>query len=372
MSTGTGKIASGRPGSAWPSRSREVRNPPRVPSTIVITDRRFLDHDPGAGHPESPARLDAIQTDLARTPVAGVTIEAPRAATDAEIDAVHSSEHRETMASLAGRSGSLDPDTAISPGSWDAARLAAGAAVEAALATLSGRARNAFALIRPPGHHAEPDGAMGFCLLNNAAIAAEAARRAGAARVLVVDWDVHHGNGTQHMFDDRADVMYMSVHQYPFYPGTGAAREVGSGAGRGATVNCPLPGGQGDADYGAVFHDLFLPVARTFNPELVIVSAGFDAHARDPLAGMRVSERGFAAMASGLAQLADETCGGKIALMLEGGYDLSALSASVRATLEVMTGRREDFPKGPDAPTLAAIDDAREALRAAGRVVPKT
>ncbi len=237
---------------------------------------------------------------------------------------------------------------------------------------MTGRARNAFALVRPPGHHAEPDHAMGFCLLNNAAIAAEAARRAGAARVLIVDWDVHHGNGTQDIFAARDDVLYMSVHQFPFYPGTGAAHEVGAGAGRGATVNCPLPGGQGDADYGAVFHDLFLPAARAFRPELVIVSAGFDAHARDPLADMRVSERGFAAMASLLAQLADETCGGRLALMLEGGYDLAALAASVRATLEVMTGRREDFPAGPGAATLDAIGEARAALGAAGRVVPKS
>ena len=238
---------------------------------------------------------------------------------------------------------------------------------------MSGRARNAFAVVRPPGHHAEPDQAMGFCLLNNAAIAAEAARRAGAARVLIVDWDVHHGNGTQDIFAARDDVLYMSVHQYPFYPGTGAAREVGGGAGRGATVNCPLPGGQGDADYGVVFHDLFLPAARAFRPDLVIVSAGFDAHARDPLAGMRVSERGFAAMASVLAELADEACGGRLALMLEGGYDLAALTASVRATLEVMAGRREDFgPGGPDPATLDAIGEARDALAAAGRAVPKT
>jgi acetoin utilization deacetylase AcuC-like enzyme len=341
-------------------------------STIVITDKRFLEHDPGRGHPESPARLDAVQTDLARGPIAGVTIEAPRFATDAEIEAVHPADYREALESLAGRRSQLDPDTAMSPGSWDAARLAAGAAVEAALATMSGRARNAFALVRPPGHHAVPDRAMGFCLLNNAAIAAEAARRAGAARVLIVDWDVHHGNGTQDIFAERDDVMYMSVHQFPFYPGTGAADEVGVGAGRGATVNLPLPGSQGDADYGVVFHDLFLPVARAFNPELVIVSAGFDAHARDPLADMRVSERGFAAMASGLVQLADETCGGKIALMLEGGYDLPALTASVRATLEVLTGRREDFPQGPQTTTLHALDNAREALRAAGRVVPKS
>ncbi len=343
-------------------------------NTIVITDKRFLDHDPGAGHPESPARLEAVLDDLARAPVAGVTVQEARFATNAEIETVHPAEYREALASLGGHRARLDPDTVMSPGSWDAARLAAGAAVDAALGVLAGRARNAFAMVRPPGHHAVAAGAMGFCLLNNAAIAAEAARRAGAERVLIVDWDVHHGNGTQDIFAARDDVLYMSVHQYPFYPGTGAAREVGVGAGRGATVNCPLPGGQGDADYGVVFHDLFLPAARAFKPDLVIVSAGFDAHARDPLAGMRVTERGFAGMASLLAQLADETCGGKMALVLEGGYDLTALTASVRATLEVLAGRREDFPGGggPGTDTLEAIGEAREALQAAGRAVPKS
>ena len=340
--------------------------------TIVITDRRFLDHDPGAGHPESPARLESVLDDLSRAPVAGVAVEEARFATNAEIEAVHPARYRDALASLGGHRARLDPDTAMSPGSWDAARLAAGAAVDAALGVQTGRARNAFALVRPPGHHAEADRAMGFCLLNNVAIAAEAARQAGAARVLIIDWDVHHGNGTQDIFAGRDDVMYMSVHQYPFYPGTGAAHEVGVGAGRGATVNCPLPGGQGDADYAVVFHDLFLPAARAFRPDLVLVSAGFDAHARDPLAGMRVSERGFAVIASLTAQLADESCGGKLALMLEGGYDLAALAASVRATLEVLTGRREDFAGGPGAETLAAIGEARAALQAAGRAVPKT
>ena len=341
-------------------------------STIVITDKRFLEHDPGRGHPESPARLDAVQTDLARGPIAGVTIEAPRFATDAEIEAVHPAGYREALESLAGRRSQLDPDTVMSPGSWDAARLAAGAAVEAALATMSGRARNAFALVRPPGHHAVPDRAMGFCLLNNAAIAAEAARRAGAARVLIVDWDVHHGNGTQDIFAERDDVMYMSVHQFPFYPGTGAADEVGVGAGRGATVNCRCPAARATRTTASCSTICSCPWRGAFDPELVIVSAGFDAHARDPLADMRVTERGFAAMASGLVQLADETCGGKLALMLEGGYDLPALTASVRATLEVLTGRREDFPAGPQTTTLHALDNAREALRAAGRVVPKS
>lgn len=341
-------------------------------STLVLTDRRFLEHDPGAGHPESPARLAAVLADLERAPVAGVTIEAPRPATDAEIEAVHAPAYRAQLAALAGRRAALDPDTATSPGSVDAAVRAAGAAVGAVRAVMSGRADNAFALVRPPGHHAEPDRAMGFCLFNNVAIAAEAARRGGAERVLIVDWDVHHGNGTQDMFAARPDVLYMSVHQYPFYPGTGAAEEIGVGAGRGATVNCPLPGRQGDADYGVVFHDLFLPAARAFAPDLVIVSAGYDAHARDPLANMRLTERGYAAMTTALAQLAAESCGGKLVLVLEGGYDLIALAASVRASLEALTGRRDEFPAGAGLETVRAVAAARAALRAAGRPVPET
>jgi acetoin utilization deacetylase AcuC-like enzyme len=341
-------------------------------TTLITTDRRFLAHDPGAGHPESPARLRAILDDLARSPVPGTAVEAPRPATDAEIDAVHAPAYRAALERLAGRHARLDPDTAMSEGSWEAARLAAGAAVGAVEAVWSGRVQNAFALVRPPGHHAEQARAMGFCLLNNAAIAAEAARRAGAERVLVLDWDVHHGNGTQDIFEARADVLYMSAHQYPFYPGTGAAEEVGIGAGQGFTVNCPLPGGQGDADYGVVFHDLFLPAARAFAPDIVIVSAGFDAHARDPLASMHVTERGFAAMCSTLAELAASACAGKLVLLLEGGYDLAALAGSVRACLEVLDGRREDFPRGPGAAAPHAAAAARAALQAAGRPVPAT
>ncbi len=341
-------------------------------STLVLTDPRFLDHDPGPGHVESPARLDAIMAELGRAPLAGVTIETPRAATDAEIEAVHSPGYRTRLASLEGLYAELDPDTAVSPGSWEAASLAAGAAVGATLAVMGGKADNAFALVRPPGHHARPNRAMGFCLLNNAAIAAEAARRAGAERVLILDWDVHHGNGTQEIFEARQDVLYMSVHQYPFYPGTGAAAEVGVDAGRGATVNCPLPGGQADADYGVVFHDLFLPVGRAFAPDLIIVSAGFDAHAHDPLAEMRVTERGFAAMSSALHELAASTCGGKLVLLLEGGYDLGALASSVHASLEALTGRHEDFPKGAGTAAIDAVLTTRAALRSAGRIVSPT
>jgi acetoin utilization deacetylase AcuC-like enzyme len=246
------------------------------------------------------------------------------------------------------------------------------AAIGAVEATWSGRARNAFALVRPPGHHAEQAQAMGFCLINNVAVAAAAARRLGAERVLIVDWDVHHGNGTQNIFAARRDVLYMSAHQFPFYPGTGASGEVGTGAGKGFTVNAALPGGQDDSDYGVVFHDLFLPAARAFAPDLVLVSAGFDPHERDPLADMQVTERGFAAMCSALAQLADETCGGKLALVLEGGYDLSALTTSVRACLEVLGGRREDFPTGAGTGAPRAVAAALAALAAAGNPLPKS
>lgn len=337
--------------------------------TLLFYDRAFLDHDAGPGHPESAARLDAIVAALERDPVPGTEWRRPRAATEAELAAVHQSSYLALLGALGGRAVQLDPDTATSPGSWQAARLAAGAAVEAVEEVAAGRAKNAFALVRPPGHHAEPAGSMGFCLLNNAAVAAEAARRQGAARVAVLDWDVHHGNGTQHVFESRADVLYLSSHQFPFYPGTGAPEEVGRGGGKGFTVNCALPPGQGDADYGAVFTDVFLPALESFAPELVIVSAGFDAHARDPLGGMRVTERGFAAMCSAMVDVAARSAGGKLVLLLEGGYDLAALAASVRACVEVLAGARDSFPAGggvgPGAP--AAIAATRRALAAAGR-----
>ena len=336
-------------------------------TTAIVSDPRFLHHKPGEHHPESPARLSAILTDLAARPIAGTAALTPRPATDAEIEAVHYPEYVRRLRLLSGAHAALDADTTISPGSVTAAVLAAGAAVGAVEEVWTGRAANAFALVRPPGHHAESTGAMGFCLLNNAAIAAEAARRLGAARVMLLDWDVHHGNGTQHMFERRRDVLYLSSHQYPYYPGTGACEEVGLGEGAGYTVNCGLPAGQGDADYGAVFHDLFLPAGDSFRPDLIIVSAGFDAHVRDPLADMCVTERGFAAMCSSLNELAHSHCGGKIVLLLEGGYHLDALAQSVRACLEVLTGaRREDFPHGVGTEAPAAIHDARAALRRAG------
>ncbi len=242
--------------------------------------------------------------------------------------------------------------------------LAAGAAVQAVEEVMAGRARNAFALVRPPGHHAEPDRAMGFCLFNNVAIAAQAARQYGAERVLVLDWDVHHGNGTQACFWERRDVLFQSVHQFPYYPGTGAPQEVGAGAGEGYTVNCGLPGGCSDADYGALFHELFLPVAESFRPDLVLVSAGFDAHHHDPLGGMMLTERGFAAMCSAARELAERLCGGRLVLALEGGYSLEGLSQSVHACVEVLSGgRRDTFPEGVSREAAAALQRSREALK---------
>ncbi len=331
--------------------------------TQVFSDPLFLEHDPGRGHPESPARLQHVLSLLRDQPVAGVEMVQPRPATDIDVARVHTPALRARLKATQGKHVVLDADTRVSPRSYEAALLAAGAAVGATRAVLEGQARNAFALVRPPGHHAEPDEMMGFCLLNNAAIAAEAARAAGAERVLVLDWDVHHGNGTQAVFWKRSDVLYQSVHQYPFYPGTGAPTDVGEGPGTGFTVNCGLPAGRTDADFGAVFHDLLLPVAAAFAPDLVIVSAGFDPHEDDPIGGMVCTERGFAAMCTLVKQFADATAHGRLVLLLEGGYSLVGLPRSVHACLEVLTGRAEEFPTGPHREASHAIRASRDALR---------
>jgi acetoin utilization deacetylase AcuC-like enzyme len=332
--------------------------------TLLLTDPLFLKHDPGEDHPERPARLVHILDLLERKPVWGIERRVPRPATEEELAAVHTSRLREYLKGLRGRHEVVDPDTLTSPDSYDAAVLAAGASVQAVEEVMSGRASNAFALVRPPGHHAEPDKAMGFCLFNNVAIAAEAARRQGAERVLILDWDVHHGNGTQAAFWKRRDVLYMSVHQYPYYPDTGAPHDVGEGPGEGYTLNCGLPGGSTDADYGAIYQDLFLPVAQAYKPDVVLVSAGFDAHHRDPIGGMVLTERGFAAMCTDMLELARSVCGGKLVLFLEGGYSLEGLSRSVHCCVEVMAGEaKESFPGGVSREAAAALRSSREALR---------
>ena len=330
---------------------------------LVLTHPLFLQHQPGRGHPESPLRLSRTLDYLEEHRLPALEFRAPRLARPEEIARVHAPELLEEFGNLAGAHVAIDGDTFASPATHDAALAAAGAAIEAVEAVLGGSHRTAFALVRPPGHHAEPNRMMGFCFLNNAAVAAEAARALGAARVLILDWDVHHGNGTQAVFWERGDVLYQSVHQYPFYPGTGASHETGERAGAGYTVNVPFPAGRNDADLGAAFHELFLPVAQAFRPHLVIVSAGFDAHEDDPLGGMLCTERGFAAMCSAMKSLAEEVADGRLVLLLEGGYSLIGLPRSVHACLEVMGGRRDEFPHGASREATRVIKASREALK---------
>lgn len=330
--------------------------------TLIFTDPRYQHHDPGEGHPERPARLAAIETQLTSAPLP-VTRVTPRPATRGELALVHDSALLDRIDAIKGLTADLDADTHTSPGSYEAALLAAGASIDAVTEVMQGRARNAFALVRPPGHHATPSTAMGFCLFNNVAIAAESALKAGAKKVAILDWDVHHGNGTQDAFWSRRDVLYLSSHQFPFYPGTGAPHELGEGEGKGFTVNVALPGGQSDADYGAAFESVFLPVLEQYQPDLLLVSAGFDPHEADPLGGMGVTERGFAAMCSALKAFTERTCKGRIVLLLEGGYDLGGLSRSVHACLEVLTGRTDSFPTGARPFATAAIERTIEAHR---------
>jgi acetoin utilization deacetylase AcuC-like enzyme len=315
---------------------------------LLISDPRMVAHDPGAGHPERPDRLRAVRNMLEARPILGTAWEASQPAAREIVARVHPPAHIARVESLRGQHGAIDPDTHASPGTVEAAWLAAGSAVRAVDAVMTGDTKRAFALVRPPGHHAEPATAMGFCFFNNIAIAASHAVAAhGCERVLVVDWDVHHGNGTQRAFFGRRDVLFWSSHRYPFYPGTGAAEELGAGAGEGYTLNLPLPGGTTDGDYVAFYRDLLVPVAEAYRPDLVLVSAGFDAHRADPLGGMGVTEGGFAALCTLVKGIADRHSDGRMALVLEGGYDLAGLSRSVHACTEVLTGLHAPVEASP-------------------------
>jgi acetoin utilization deacetylase AcuC-like enzyme len=287
----------------------------------------------GAGHPESPDRLRAIISRLQHSGVLSrlVRIE-PFPASDEWITQVHTASYVESLKRRAPTSGhvSLDPDTSMSVGSLSAAYLAAGGALAAVDAIVAGTVEHVFCAVRPPGHHAERDHAMGFCLFNNVAIAARYLQRHHAmARVLVVDWDVHHGNGTQHIFDDDPSLLFFSAHQYPYYPGTGRGTESGVGRGAGATINVPMKAGEGDGAYREVFQDVLIPAADAFQPDFVIVSAGFDAHKDDPLAGMGLTEEGYADLTRMVVSIAKRHSQGRLLSCLEGGYNLPALSASV-------------------------------------------
>jgi acetoin utilization deacetylase AcuC-like enzyme len=305
--------------------------------TGIVVDERMLGHDPGHGHPERPDRLRVLLDCFAGA--AGLVRLGARLATEDEVALVHEAALIERVAATAGRPRvHFDADTAASPGSYEAARLAGGALLELCDAVRDGEVSNGFALVRPPGHHAERARAMGFCFFNNVAIAAAHLRRRGVRRIAIVDWDLHHGNGTQHIFEGDPDVLYVSTHQYPCYPGTGAAEEVGRGAGAGRTVNLPFPPGFGDAEFTRAFDEIVIPVCRQFAPEFVLVSAGFDCDVRDPLGDLAVTPAGFAAMARALLDLAAEKADGRLVAVLEGGYDLAAIVDGVGTVLAAMRG----------------------------------
>lgn len=318
----------------------------------LVYDPFFLKHDTGP-HPENPGRLRAVTALLRERGLwDGLPRLEPAILPDEAITAVHPGRYLQFLEQLSARGGGyLTPDTVMDADSVAVARLAAGAAVRATEAVLAGEAAQALALARPPGHHARPAQGMGFCLLNNVAVAARAAQRAGARRVLVVDFDVHHGNGTQEIFYADPEVLFFSTHQYPAYPGTGALEETGEGAGRGTTVNVPLPAGVGDAGYRRVYEEILPAVARRFRPDLILASAGYDAHWTNTAylssIRMNVTVAGFGAVVRQLQALATELCGGRLALVLEGGYDPDALAWSVVATLDALLGRNVEDPIGP-------------------------
>jgi acetoin utilization deacetylase AcuC-like enzyme len=305
--------------------------------TALLQSPRFRDHDTGS-HPENATRIAAIAAALAREQTHVIRPEIPFGpAADEALSRVHDARYVAGLREFTAQGGGwLDADTYAGPESFAVAALAAGAALAAVDAVLDGDVRRAFVLGRPPGHHATPQRGMGFCLFNTVAIAAAQALARGIERVLIVDWDVHHGNGTQDAFYDSDRVLFCSLHQSPLYPGTGAARERGEGAGLGYTLNVPLPAGTDDARYLAAFDEHVVPAAHDYQPQLVLVSAGFDAHQRDPLANLRLTTSCFAALTRRVVQIAHDHADGRVIAILEGGYDPPALAESVLAVLAVL------------------------------------
>jgi acetoin utilization deacetylase AcuC-like enzyme len=308
--------------------------------TAIFRSHRFLGHDTG-DHVENPGRIAAIDAELARSGLlSGRTEPAFKPAALEAIERVHNPRYVQALQEyIAAGGGWIGGDTYCSADTWETALLASGAGIAAVDGVLDGEYESAFVLARPPGHHATADTAMGFCFFNHVAVAAQHAIDRGLQRIAVIDWDVHHGNGTQDIFYDRDDVLFCSVHQFGlFYPGTGAANETGSGHGKGYTINAPMPAGSDDAVYRQVFDELFHLPIQEFHPELILISAGFDAHEHDPLGGMAVTERGFADLTKRVMTYAAEAGHNRVVAMLEGGYDPRALGRSVAKVLETLDG----------------------------------
>jgi len=326
--------------------------------TGIVKNAAFLKHQMGSYHPESPHRLEVIYDMIEQLGNSVNILEIPvREASEEELGWIHDPRYVRNIGATAGCADTyLDPDTSTCADSWDAASRAVGGLFNLLDAVMDGRVRNGFALVRPPGHHAEKNRAMGFCLFNNIALAAKyALKHHGLEKVAIVDWDLHHGNGTQHSFYDDPQVLFISTHQYPHYPGTGGVREVGSGGGEGYTVNVPMMGGCGDDEYLNVFHMLVAPLLETFRPQLILVSAGFDAHELDPLGGMGLTEEGYEKMLQILMHMAAEVCSDRLVLTLEGGYNLRALRESVRRILICLSGydpAKETVPLQPQVEAL--------------------
>lgn len=325
----------------------------------IVADPLYLEHQPPGYHPECPGRLTAIHDILDQPGLKGRFLRyPPRQASLEEICRVHTEAYvRRIEATRGSRGLHLDPDTYVSSETHRVARYAVGGLLVLLDALHAGTIEAGFALVRPPGHHAEAARGMGFCIYNNVAIAARYAQDKGLfSRILIVDWDLHHGNGTQHTFESDPSVLYLSSHMYPYYPGTGNMEETGTGDGAGYTMNIPLPGGQGDSDYLWIYERAVLPIAEQFRPDLILVSAGFDIYAGDPLGTMNVTESGFAGLAALLQRAARSCCKGKILFSLEGGYDQEGQARSVRAVLNELDGKSEGpLPGAASSPTSERI-----------------
>lgn len=326
--------------------------------TGLLLDDVFLDHCAAGHHPEQPQRLVVIRRELERLSLSSrcSTVE-PRPATDEEILSAHTPEYlRRLKETLPGSRGHIDLDTFYSPGTWEAALMAAGGTIELCARVFQGELRNGAAFVRPPGHHAGPNRSQGFCILNNIAIAARQLIRKGARRVAIVDWDIHHGNGTQDIFYSDAEVLYASIHMYPYYPGTGHYTEIGEGPGRGYNLNMPVPPRSGFAETCAAFRSIILPVLTQFRPDAILVSCGFDSHAGDPLGALRLDTESFRKMNGWLLAKARELCHDRLVLVLEGGYDLRSLAEASTALVGdlIASSPEEAAPICPD-PAMAPV-----------------